>query len=52
MLSMLSYSSLATFSNTFSAFMMDAEILLLGGPVEELSHSVFAVCGYIFLMYP
>jgi hypothetical protein len=31
--------------------MMDAEILLLGERDEELSHSVFAVCGYIILMF-
>lgn len=51
MLSTLSYSSLATFSSIFNAFMTDAEILLLGDLDEELSHSVFAVYGYIFLMF-
>jgi len=51
MLSTLSYSSLATFLSTSSAFMTDVEILLLGGPAEELSHSVFAIYGYMILMF-
>lgn len=31
--------------------MTDVEILLLGGPAEELSHSVFAIYGYMILMF-